>query len=449
MIIDFAHYQDGRRRDEGAVPLAEAAARSRQGGFVWLGLFEPGEEELAQVRDTFGLHELAVEDAQNLHTRPKIESYDQDVQLVILRTARYDDAAAEEVEFGQISIFLAPAFVITVRQGAASELHGARQRLEQRPELLAAGSPAALWAILDQVVDDYAPVVAGLDHDIDQIEATVFSGAAAPTERIYSLRREATDFYRAVHPLLAVVVTTIERATEAPQLQPYIRDVHDHLLLVNEEVAAQRDLLGTVLEANMAVISVEQTKVSVQQNSTIEQLTILATVFLPLTFVTGFFGQNFGWLVRHQDSFAAFAIYGIGGLVVPLALLFVWLRRRAAHTGTAGALHDTSSPNRNQTIARRHEPGDLRPSPASPLPLSGLLGLLPYLTSCAQRGPGADPGNIQDPPLLTPPVPLRATRAGTEPRQRPTAAITARSSMASAQRGPGPNPGNTATPPAG
>jgi magnesium transporter len=292
MIIDFAHYHDGRRRDEGAVPLAEAAARSRQGGFVWLGLSEPGEEELAQVRDTFGLHELAVEDAQNLHMRPKIESYDQDVQLVILRTARYDDAA-EEVEFGQISIFLAPAFVITVRRGVASELHGARQRLEQRPELLAAGGPAALWAILDQVVDDYAPVVAGLDHDIDQVEATVFSGVSAPTERIYSLRREATGFYRAVHPLLAVVVTAIERTTAAPQLQPYIRDVHDHLLLVNEEAAAQRDLLGTVLEANMAVISVEETKVSVQQNSTIEQLTILATVFLPLTFVTGFFGLGF------------------------------------------------------------------------------------------------------------------------------------------------------------
>jgi magnesium transporter len=337
MIIDFAYYQDGRRRDQGAVPLAEAAARSRQGGFVWLGLFEPGEEELAQVRDTFGLQELAVEDAQNLHMRPKIESYDKDVQLVIPRTARYDDA--EDVEFGQISIFLAPAFVITVRQGVASELRGARQRLEQRPELLAAGSPAALWAILDQVVDDYAPVVAGLEHDIDQVEATVFSGASAPTERIYSLRRGATDFYRAVHPLLAVV-TTIERGTEAPQLQPYIRDVQDHLLLVNDEVAAQRDLLGTVLEANMAVISVEQTKVSVQQNSTIERLTILATVFLPLTFVTGFFGQNFGWLVRRIDSPAVFVLYGIGGLLLPPALLFAWLRRRAAHTGSAGALQD-------------------------------------------------------------------------------------------------------------
>ena len=88
MIIDCAHYHDGRRRDEGPVPLQEAAARCGQGGFVWLGLFEPGEDELAQVRDTFGLHELAVEDAQNFHMRPKIENYDQGVQLVILRTAR-------------------------------------------------------------------------------------------------------------------------------------------------------------------------------------------------------------------------------------------------------------------------------------------------------------------------------------------------------------------------
>ena len=330
MIIDCAHYLDGRRHGAGAVPLEEAAARCGQGGFVWLGLFEPADEELAQVRDTFGLHELAVEDAQNFHMRPKVELYDQDVRLVILRTARYDDEA-EEVEFGEISVFLAPNFVITVRQGVASELRGARQRLEQRPELLAAGSWSALWAILDQVVDAYAPVVAGLERDIDQIEATVFSGAVAPTERIYSLRREATDFYRAVHPLLGVVAT-IERAIDIPELQPYLRDVNDHLLLVNEEVAAQRDLLGTILEANMAVISVEQTKVSLRQNTTIEQLTILATVFLPLTFITGFFGQNFAWLIRHISSDTAFVVYGIGGMLVPLALLFLWLRRNRAKT---------------------------------------------------------------------------------------------------------------------
>lgn len=329
MIIDCAHYRDRSRQGKGAVALEEAAALHRHGGFVWLGLFEPGPEELAKVRESFGLHELAVEDAQTFHMRPKVESYEGPVQLVILRTARYDDEA-EEVEFGEISVFLAPTFVITVRQGIASDLHGARMRLEQRPELLDAGAASAVWAILDSVVDDYGPVVGGLERDIDQIEALVFSGSAAPTERIYSLRREATDFYRAVHPLLAVV-TSVERDAH-PTLQPYLRDVHDHLLLVNEEVAAQRDLLGTILEANMAVISVEQTRVGVAQNATMEQLTILATVFLPLTFVTGFFGQNFGWLVDHIDGFWTFIGFGIGGLLLPLVLLYMWLRssRRAS-----------------------------------------------------------------------------------------------------------------------
>jgi magnesium transporter len=329
MIVDCAYYLDGHRSDVGPMSLQEAATRAGQGGFVWLGLFEPDAAELAEVRDSFGLHELAVEDVQNMHTRPKIDTYDKDVQLVILRTARYDDAA-EEVEFGEISVFFSPTFVIAVRRGVASDLREARQRLEQRPELLAAGSSSVLWAIMDQVVDGYAPVVAGLDHDIDQIEATVFSGAVAPTERIYSLRNEATDFYRAVHPMLAVSAI-VERA--APKkLRPYFRDVRDNLLLIDEEITDQRDLLGTVLQANMAVISVEQTKLSLQQNTTIEQLTILATIFLPLTFVTGFFGQNFGWLVRHIDSPGKFIVYGIGGLLLPLVMLYLWLRRRTRAT---------------------------------------------------------------------------------------------------------------------
>ncbi len=256
---------------------------------------------------------------------------------MILRTARYDEDA-EEVEFGEISVFIAPKFVITVRQGVASELSGARQRLEQRPELLTTGSSSALWAILDQVVDGYAPVVAGLDRDIDRLEAIVFSGTAAPTERIYLLRGEVTDFFTAVPctSLLGVAGTVVAAQRQPRNCCRICVDVQDHLLLVDEEVAAQRDLLGTALEANLAVISVEQTRVSVRQNATIEQLTILATVFLPLTFVTGFFGQNFRWLVANIDSFAAFVIFGLGGLAVPLTLLFLWLRLRRLHnTGTS------------------------------------------------------------------------------------------------------------------
>jgi magnesium transporter len=328
MIVDCAHYREGRRQDAGAIPLDEAAARCEREGFVWLGMVEPRPEELDEVRESFGLHELAVEDAQSYHLRPKIEQYEGDVHFVILRTARYDEAR-EQVEFGEISVFAGPSFVITVRQGVASDLHGARLRLEEHPALLRTGTMAVLWAILDKVVDDYTPVVEGLERDIEEVEKTVFAGSVAPTERIYSLRREVTDFYRAVHPLLAPI-DGVQRGAigvVADELQPYFRDVQDHLRLVNEEVTAQRDLLTTCLEANMAVISVEQTRVSVRQNETTKQLTIIATVFLPLTFVTGFFGQNFGWLVDHVDGAWAFAVFGLGGLLVPCLALWAWLRR--------------------------------------------------------------------------------------------------------------------------
>ena len=328
MIVDCAHYRDGQRQDEAAITVEQAAGCCTGDGFVWLGLFEPSPEELERVRRAFGLHELAVEDAQTFHLRPKIERYDGGFELAILRTARYDDER-EEIDTGEISIFLGANFVITVRKGVASELHGARTRLEQHPELLRVGSASVMWAILDQMVDCYAPVVAELDRDIEQIEGTVFSGTVAPTERIYFLRREVTDFYRAVHPLLAVLASQVQPNKWPAELLPYFRDVYDHLVLVSEEVAAQRDVLGTILEANIAVISVEQNKITLRQSATMEQLTIFASIFLPLSFVVGFFGQNFDWLVTHIQSFTAFATLGIGGLVLPCLLLFLWFRRRA------------------------------------------------------------------------------------------------------------------------
>ena len=244
---------------------------------------------------------------------------------------RYDDDR-EEVDFGEISVFIAPTFVITVRQGVASELHSARTNLEAHPRLLAEGSPAVLWAILDQVIKSYGPVVAELERDIEEVESTVFAGEAAPTERIYFLRREVTNFHRAVHPLLTVL-TTIERANREGPLAPYFHDVHDYLRLISDEVAAQRDLLATILEANMAVISVEQTRLGVRQGQTIERLTILATIFLPLTFVTGFFGQNFSWLVEQLDGLGRFLVLGIGGLLVPLVVLWLLLRRDRDRAG--------------------------------------------------------------------------------------------------------------------
>ena len=227
-------------------------------------------------------------------------------------------------------------FVITVRQGVASDLHGARLRLERRPELLKEGPAAIMWAILDKVVDDYAPVLEGLEHDVEEVEATVFSGAAAPTERIYSLRREATDFYRAVHPLLGPL-DALERGVYVKvshELSQFFRDVNDHLKLVNEEVVAQRDLLAIILQANMAVISVAQTEIGVRQNETTKQLTLMATIFLPLTFLTGFFGMNFGWLIDHITSLWVFLAAGLGSLALSTAVLYAWFRR-SGHIGSA------------------------------------------------------------------------------------------------------------------
>lgn len=331
MIADCAHYADGLRQHEEQLDLDAAAEiyRREDPGFVWVALLEPDSAELAEVQGLFGLHDLAVEDAQTLHLRPKVEQYEGgDVLFAVIRTAQYVDES-EEVDFGEVSIFLSPGFAITIRHGVASELATARQRIEARPELLKMGPAAALWAILDKIVDDYAPVIAGLDNDVEQVEASVFRGTAAATERIYKLRREATDFYRAVHPLLGPL-DALERAVYpqvVPPLVPFFRDVNDHLKLISEEVIGLRDVLATVLQANIAVISLEQNDINVRQNETTKQLTIIATIFLPLTFLTGFFGQNFGWMVDHITAWWQFLVFGLGSLALSLTVLYAWFRR--------------------------------------------------------------------------------------------------------------------------
>jgi magnesium transporter len=336
VIVDCALYRDGRRQNEGPMPLDRAAEICAEtDGFIWLGLFEPGEAELADVQERFGLHELAIEDAQNFHLRPKIERYEESgVLFAVLRTARYDEER-EEVEMGEVSVFLSRRFVITVRQGKASDLHSARLRLEARPEFLREGTGAVLWAILDTIVDAYAPVVEGLEKDVEEVERTVFSGAAAPTERIYLLRREATDFYRAVHPLLGPL-EGLERGAYlhvSDELSQFFRDVDDHIKLVNEEVVALRDVLATILQANMAVISNQQNEISVRQNETMKQLTLVATIFLPMTFITGFFGMNFGWMVRGITDLWTFVVYGVGTLVLSAIVIYLWFRR-GGHIGS-------------------------------------------------------------------------------------------------------------------
>src|SRR5436190_5482224 len=329
MIVDCAHYRDGARQQAAPMSIADAAASARRddGGFVWLGLHDPTESEMSAIQENFPVHELAIEDAREEHQRAKIEDYDNEF-FVVLRTASYDDER-EEVDFGEIHIFAGPGYAISIRHGHPSELGSARQRLEARPELLREGPVSVVWAVLDKVVDDYEPVANGLSDDIEDVEVRVFEGDSDQTERIYFLKREVIEFFRAVHPLLAPLAV-IERGADprvTDDMRRYFRDVNDHVELVHDEIASHRDLLTSILEANLAVLGKRQNEISVSQNETTKQLTLVATIFLPLTFVTGFFGQNFGWLVRHISSELVFLVYGVGSLAVSCVLLLLWFRR--------------------------------------------------------------------------------------------------------------------------
>ena len=320
MIVDCAHYKGGARQHAGPMSIAEAASCASSGGFVWLGIHDPTEAEIREIAANFPVHELAIEDARHEHQRAKIERYERHY-FVVLRTVHYDDARGAVV-FGEIHIFAGSGFAITLRHGAASELKSARERLEAHPQLLESGPLSVVWAVLDKVVDDYEPVAVRVTEDVEDVEVQVFSAPTDPTERIYFLKREVIEFYRAVHPLLAPLAD-FQRADypgATAEIANYFRDVNDHVERVHDEITAQRELLTNALEANLAVLSV-------RQNDTTKQLTIIATIFLPLSFITGFFGMNFGFMVGHITSLWTFLVLGIGSLVASAVALFAWFRR--------------------------------------------------------------------------------------------------------------------------
>jgi magnesium transporter len=299
VIVDCAVYENGRRRD-GEVPVHEAVEACREPKvFPWIGLSEPPEEEFDSIRGEFDLHPLAVEDAIHAHQRPKLEVYD-DMVFIVLKTARYVDPE-EVVRLGEILIFLGRDYIITVRHGEASELGDVRRRLEQEPELLAHGPGAVLHAIVDRVVDDYAPAIVGLGEDIDQIENEVFSGRRTnPAERIYKLKREVLEFSHAAGPLVDPVDRLAKGRYELihPEVRAYFRDVNDHLLRTHEQLESYRDLLTSVLSANLA-------QVTVRQNEDVRRISAIVAIVAVPTMIAGIYGMNFehmpelGWTVGY------------------------------------------------------------------------------------------------------------------------------------------------------
>ena len=287
MIVDCAIYEDGRRRD-GSVDLHDAyGACRRDGKFAWIGLYEPTEEEFDSLRREFDLHPLAVEDAIHAHQRPKLEVFE-DTVFVVLKTARYVDSE-EVVQFGEILIFLGKDYILTVRHGEASALKQVRESLESDPELLKHGPGAVLHAIVDRVVDDYAPALEGLGVDIEEVENEVFSpGRSNPAQRIYRLKREVLEFNRAAAPLVEPIDRLAKGHYEVVhhEVRAYFRDVNDHLMRVHEQLESYRDLLTSILHANLA-------QITVRQNDDVRRISAIVAIVAVPTLIAGIYGMNF------------------------------------------------------------------------------------------------------------------------------------------------------------
>ena len=306
-VVDCAVYQDGKRHGETCSPR-EAARRVRAakqldstGSFSWIGLHEPTEAEFEGIAQRFGLHPLAVEDAVHAHQRPKVERYD-DVLFAVFKTIRYVEhesltPTSEVVETGELMVFAGQDFVITVRHGGHSSLHELRRRMEEGVDntdgsrLLAKGPSAVLHAIADHVVDNYLLVANRLQTDVDEIEFDVFAnkgGKGSDAGRVYQLKREVLEFKRAVTPLLRPMQQLSEPLQRLvdPDIQKYFRDVADHLARVTEQVHGFDELLNSLLQANLA-------QVSVAQNEDMRKITAWAAIFAVPTMITGVYGMNF------------------------------------------------------------------------------------------------------------------------------------------------------------
>ena len=301
-VVDAGIYREGRRvASPSTVAGMSQLLAGQPGAMAWIGLYRPEEAQLLTVADEFDLHEVALEDAIVAHQRPKLERYDKTL-FVVLRAAAYRDDI-EEVEFGEIHVFVGPNFIITVRHSAAPDLGRVRSRMEDDPELLSRGPEAVLYAIFDSVVDGYAPVVAGLQKDIDEIETQVFGGDPKVSRRIYELSGEVIEFQRATRPLLAMLdglQAGFAKYGTDDELQRYLRDVADHATTAAERVDNFRQMLADILTVNATLVNQAQneeikrlTEASFDQNEEVKRVSAWAAILFAPTLIGTIYGMNF------------------------------------------------------------------------------------------------------------------------------------------------------------
>lgn len=333
-IVDNAVYVDGKRTaNPESLEITYEVMRERS-GMAWIGLYRPDREEIESVAAEFGLHRLAVEDAIAAHQRPKLERY-ADQLFVVLRPARYTDAT-EKVELGEVHVFVGPEFVVTVRHAESPDLGLVRQRLEHTPELLCLGPEAVLYAILDQVVDEYEPVVEELQTDTDEIEDQLFSRDPSVSRRIYALSHEVAEFQRASVPLVSMI-ESLKRGSDKYdvdiELQRNLRDVLDHCERVAERVEAIRANLQNALSINSTLVAQQQndeiramTQVSLEQNEQVKKISSWGAILFAPSLIAAIYGMNFdempelGWHLGYPMALAT--------MVVCSVILYVVFRRQ-------------------------------------------------------------------------------------------------------------------------
>ena len=326
-IIDNAVYVDGHRIDNPASLEQTFEYMTSQGGMAWIGLFRPTAEEIAEVADEFSLHELAVEDALNGHQRAKLERYG-DILFTVLRPARYIDRK-EMVEFGELHLFVGPDFVVTIRHAERPDLARVRHRMEARPDLLALGPQAVLYAVLDEVVDEYEPVAAGLQNDIDEIEDQLFNDDTAElSQRIYLLSREVIGFQRAADPLVTMLEALLRGADKYGvhiELQRSLRDVLDHAIRISERLSSFRAILENALTVNSTLVTRRQTETALAQNEQVKKISGWAAILFGPSIVAGIYGMNFRempelhWAWGYPMAIALMVVTAVG-----LYAVFKW-----------------------------------------------------------------------------------------------------------------------------
>jgi magnesium transporter len=316
MVVNCVAYRDGKRiRDISIEEISDFMGGA--GDLVWLGLYEPDEPLMRKVQEEFGLHDLAVEDAYSAHQRAKLEAYD-DTLFVVLRTARLEGG---ELDFGETHIFIGARYIVTVRHGPSSDYRAARSRCERTPELLAAGPGFALYAIMDQVMDQYFPIVQDLEDQLEALDEGITRGAlgAVAVEDLYALKSRLMAVRRAVLPVVQICNDIPGyRPMISDDVRVYFRDISDHALRILEVVDSGREMLATALAVNLA-------KISLHHNEVMKRLAGWGAILAIPTMIGGIYGMNFDHMPELHWTFGYPLVLGV--MVGACGLVYRRLKR--------------------------------------------------------------------------------------------------------------------------